>query len=67
MVCAPGFRSANLATRCGEAALAPSLRELPNEREAEGVYFVGFYAPKSFGFVGEALSLPQRWILASIQ
>ena len=33
----------------------------------EGVYYVGFYAPKSFESVGEALSLPQRWILASIQ
>ena len=32
---------ANLATRCGEAALAPPLGELLSEREAEGVYFVG--------------------------
>ena len=32
---------ANLATRWHEVPLAPSLRELLSEREAEGVYPVG--------------------------
>ena len=58
---------AALSTCWHEVPLAPSLRELLSECEAEGVSPVLVHAPKSFESVGEALSLPHPRILASIQ
>ena len=51
-----------LHTASGEAALAPSLRELLSEREAEGVRYDEWTCTYGFAAltVGEALSLPLR-------
>ena len=58
-ICIRPVGVATLSTCWHEVPLAPSLRELLSEREAEGVSPVGFsHAPKSFESVGEALSLP---------
>ena len=57
-----------MATRWHEVPLAPSLRELLSEREAEGVYYVKWYTLLVFTVpVGEALSLPHPRILGSTQ
>ena len=66
-ICIRPIGVATLSTCWHEVPLAPSLRELLSEREAEGVSPVGSHAPKSFESVGEALSLPHPRILASIQ
>ena len=50
---------ANLATRWHEVPLAPSLRELLSEREAEGVSWDEWYVPPAFSApVGAARSRP---------